>query len=355
MGNRVTMKDIAEEASVSTGTVHRAIYGKKGVTEEVRQQILEICAKRGYRANTAASALKRGTTRIVAAFPGSTVQNRFFYANVWQGFRRCIGEMEGFNLEVVELPYYPETSSDQANELLTCYERYNGEIDALVTVGHFDAKCKSVVKKYVDHGIPVFLACDDTPDCGRIACVQANYDITGRITAELMASQLPENSAVLLCAGDVLIPSHYQTVIGFEEYMKENRPDLQILKVNGYYNSDELTSRLGHTLDTRTDIASAFGVSARLSVLLARLIVERGLEKKIRIVASDLFAETAANMEKGIVQNIIFKDPEQQAYMATRVMCDQLFKAQKPLSEVQYVESRIIFRSGLDMYRKYVV
>ena len=60
-------------------------------------------------------------------------------------------------------------------------------------------------------------------------------------------------------------------------------------------------------------------------------------------------------MEKGIVQNIIFKDPEQQAYMATRVMCDQLFKAQKPLSEVQYVESRIIFRSGLDMYRKYVV
>lgn len=354
MGKRVTIKDIAQEASVSTGTVHRAIYGKKGVTEEVRQRILDICAKRGYRANTAASALKRGTIRIIAAFPGPTEQNRFFYANVWQGFRRCLSELTDYNLEIVELPYYPGTQNDQRSELLACYERYNGEIDALITVGHFDAACKQIVKMYGEHNIPVFLACDDTPDCGRIACVQADYDVTGRITAELMESQLPKGSTILVCAGDVLIPSHYRTVIGFESYFKENGADLNVLKINGYTNEDELRVRLRQELQNRHDISGAFSVSARLSVILAEEVIGCGLEDRVRVVASDLFEETITHMKNGVVKNIVFKDPEQQAYLATKTMFEYLLKAQKPLSDIQYVESRMIFRSGLDMYQKYV-
>ena len=56
MEHRVTIKEIAAEAGVSTGTVHRALYGKKGLSEQTRQQILDLCARRGYRANSAASA-----------------------------------------------------------------------------------------------------------------------------------------------------------------------------------------------------------------------------------------------------------------------------------------------------------
>ena len=47
MEHRVTIKEIAAEAGVSTGTVHRALYGKKGLSEQTRQQILDLCARRG--------------------------------------------------------------------------------------------------------------------------------------------------------------------------------------------------------------------------------------------------------------------------------------------------------------------
>lgn len=351
MEKRVTIKDIAEEAGVSTGTVHRAIYGKKGVTEEVRQKIMDICAMRGYRANTAASALKRGRVRIVAAFPGPTEQNRFFYANVWRGFRRRMSELGDYNIEIVELPYYAGTANDQSAELATCYKRYDGEIDALITVGHFDPACKEVVRNYSSNGIPVFLACDDTSDCGRIACVQADYNVTGRIVAELMESQLPKGSTVLLCAGDVLIPSHYRTVLGFEEYLRENNADLNILKISGYANEQELRSRLTEALMEHGEITGAFSVSARLSVLLANEVAALNKAESIRVIASDLFEETIRNMENGIVKNIIYKDPEQQAYLATKIMSDYLLKAEKPLNDMQYVESRVIFKSGLGMYR----
>lgn len=85
MEHRVTIKEIAAEAGVSTGTVHRALYGKKGLSEQTRQQILDLCARRGYRANSAASALKRSALRIAAAFPGPQEENSYFYSSVWHG------------------------------------------------------------------------------------------------------------------------------------------------------------------------------------------------------------------------------------------------------------------------------
>lgn len=350
MEKRVTIKDIAQEVGVSTGTVHRALYGKKGVSRGLQETILEVCTRRGYSANTAASALKRGPVRVVAAFPGPDEKNQYFYSSVWRGFRRHIAELRDYNLDVVELPYYQNTPRSQAVELADCFKRYEGEIDALITVGHFDQACKAVVQSYTSAGIPVFLACDDTSDCGRIACVQAHYRVTGRIVAELLSGQVPSGSTLAVLTGDVLIPSHYRTVMGFEEYIRDHCPDLRVLKLDGYYNEPELLSRLGDILADEK-VRGAFSVSARLSVLLAGQVAARGRAGQMRVVASDLFAENVQNMERGIVTNIMYKDPEQQTYLAAKVMSDYVLKALRPVEEVQYVESRVIFRSGLELFR----
>ncbi len=354
MPGRVTIKDIATEAGVSTGTVHRAIYGKKGVTDQVRNRILELCAQRGYRTNDAASALKRGKVRIVAVFPGLDTSNRYFYANVWHGFRRRIKELSAYDIETIEVPYYSDGLIDQKAALSSVYTRHMGEIDGLITIGHFTPECKSIIQKFAENNVPVFLACDDTSDSGRIACVQANYDVTGRIAAELLEGQLPAGGEILLLAGDLLIPSHYLTVDGFDAYITEKRPDITLIKLNGYSNETELLANIKEMLDKRPGINGAFSVSARLSVVLAQEIAARSLQNRVRVVASDLFEENIRHLEQGIVKNIIFKDPEQQSYLATKMMTDYLLKAEKPVSEVAYVESRVIFKSSLSFYSQFL-
>lgn len=350
MEKNVTIKTIAQEVGVSTGTVHRALYGKKGVSAELREKIQELCSERGYRANTAASALKRGSVRIVAAFPGVEEHNRYFYSNVWRGFHRLIDELGDYNLDVVELSYYPGTAQDQCTVLERCFQQYSGTIDALLTVGHFDAACKDVVRTYSGKGIPVFLACDDTEDCGRVACVQGNYDMTGRMTAELLSSQLLPGSTVFLCTGDKHIPSHYQTVEGFEHYLGESAAKLNLVKIDGYADEEEFRSRLRQLLTDCSGTGGAFSVSARLSVILAEEVESLSKAGDIRVVASDLFRETIDYMERGVVRNIVYKNPAQQAYQAAKVMTDYVLKAYKCEAEIQYVESLIIFRSSLDMY-----
>lgn len=350
MKKRVTIQDIATEAGVSVGSVHRTVYGKKGVSEKQRKKILEICALRGYRVNLAASALKRGTVRIVAAFPRPEGEGRYFFSRIWMGFRRSIAEFRDFKLDVVELFYDADCGGSQAIELKECFRRYGGEIDALITVGHFDDLCKKVVAAYRAQEIPIFLVCDDAGESGRVACVQANYEVTGAMVAELLSSQLSSGDAILLCAGDVLIPSHSKTVQKFAEYMETDNSGIEVIKLYGYRNENDFCRRLGELLESRKDIRGAFSVSARLSVLLADAVSERKLTERIRVIASDLFEENAHNLEWGIIKNIVHKNPEQQAYLAAKLMGDYVLKAQKPVEDVQYVESCIVFRSSLSLF-----
>ena len=69
MKRNVTIHDVAQAAGVSGGTVHNALYGKKGVSDAVRKNILRISEELGYKPNMVASALKRKPRKIIVSFP----------------------------------------------------------------------------------------------------------------------------------------------------------------------------------------------------------------------------------------------------------------------------------------------
>lgn len=77
MKRRLTLADIADAAGVSIMTVSRAINDKPGVSEEVRQAILDLVDRMGYRPNQIARSLvTEQTTSIGLIVPDNT--NPFF-------------------------------------------------------------------------------------------------------------------------------------------------------------------------------------------------------------------------------------------------------------------------------------
>ncbi len=113
----------------------------------------------------------------------------------------------------------------------------------------------------------------------------------------------------------------------------------------------KLSMHLSQTLTQYPEIQATFSVSARLSVLLAEIVAQANRSGQIRIIASDLFNETIHNIENGLVQNIIYKNPTRQAYLATKIMGDYILRGITPHSDIQYVESRVIFKSNLEYYK----
>lgn len=399
MAGRVTIRDIALLAGVSSGTVHRALYGKKGVGEEVRARVLAIARQQGFTLNTAASALKRGPLRIAACFPAPQGEDRYFYTDVWQGLRDYFAEEAALNLTLLEYPFAeggqaaalaaamgqaaeeagaaaltgtarpadapapagpagpaagaPETAAPVQNGTASQTAPAPQRPDGLLTLGlaSTDPAPRALLQRCGEQGLPVVLACDDAPGCPRLACVQANYDTIGRLGAELLASQLPTNSTVLLLTGDAATPSHFGVARGFAAYLAEQKAPLRLIELPGYRGTAALQTSLARLL-TETPVAGALSVNSRGSVLLAQAIQAAGLAGKIRLVGSDLFPENIAAMRAGVMHNILYKNPRQQAYQAARLLVQHLLRpdAPPPAPAETEIEAQVLFRSGLYRY-----
>ena len=216
MAKRTTIRDIAEKAGVSIGTVHCALRGKPGVGKENRSRILGIAEALNYRVNAVASSLKRKAIHLAAAFPGPNDENRFYFTSVWEGFHDYLASVRDYNTEVIESPYY----NDPAGQNLVLSALIEDDrIDGLLTLGYMDSGCRSLLRRFKKRRVPVVLVGSSVSAADCLCCVQPDYEVIGRTLAELLSWQAPKGS-VLVSAGSAATPSHYQLVLGLEAYLK---------------------------------------------------------------------------------------------------------------------------------------
>lgn len=348
----VTVKDIAVAAGVSTGTVHRALHGKKGVGEALRGEILRIADEKGYRPNEAAAALKRKKQRVLMLAPGARAQNKFYYTYIWQGFRTCASELGNFNIEIIELPYYNVAGNRVEDELESAFKRFNGEINGILAAGHFERRAKDMLSDMARNGVGVAIATDEVE--GALVNVQPDYVVTGQLAAELLSSQLPRGSKALIVAGKTDVRSHYEVAQGFSDYMTANDTGIECVHVYGYGEEQrwQVEERITELLRNDESIKAMFSVNARGSVLMADLARRAKLAGRVRVIGSDVFDENIRSMRDGVMQNIIYKSPFEQAYQAAKVLFEYLRRGETPPTNSVIVESSVIFNSNLHMYIK---
>lgn len=127
MSKKVTMSDIAEELGISTVTVSKALSGQKGVSEEMRQRIMQIAEERGYQKSSQFKeneSFKIGVL-IDARYLGNIDS---FYGHMYQIFSAKAAKMGCFTmLEVL--------SDGDAENLVYPKLIGDGNVDAVVIMG----------------------------------------------------------------------------------------------------------------------------------------------------------------------------------------------------------------------------
>ena len=85
---------LAKELGISTGTVSRALNGKRDVSDETRRRVLEAAARLGYAPNQAARALAQGTTRSIGFMieldPETAASSDYFFMGVFDGVQSVL-------------------------------------------------------------------------------------------------------------------------------------------------------------------------------------------------------------------------------------------------------------------------
>src|ERR687893_2457300 len=89
---RMTLRDVAARAGVSTSTVARVLHNNGYVAEETRARVEAAMQEGGFRLNAVASGLKRRRTTTIGTLLHETLPNPFF-AEVALGIEQGASEL----------------------------------------------------------------------------------------------------------------------------------------------------------------------------------------------------------------------------------------------------------------------
>ena len=360
MKNRVTIKDVAAKSGYSLGTVHIALNGKTGISEDTRNKILEVAKELDYRPNFAAASLNRKSTRIVGCFPSIEGDNRYYYPSLWSGFQNAyIEQGRDMNIELMQCPYHsfsvPEiTDVDKRAGWISLdtlrAELEAGTIDGMVLDGNTSPFTEAELARFVERGLALTMVDRDMENSGRLSCVLGDYKVIGATVAELITGRITSYGSILMCAGEQGIYSHRGIEIGFDQYLREHHCENKVYKVYSHTINEENYQNILAAV-SEPDVAAVCCVSSRTSRMLEMALEESGRAGRIYAVGSDVFGENIEAMKRNVYQNLIQKNPYAQAYTATEVLLDYLLKDQKAHSIIK-VGSEVVFRSNLVFYEK---
>lgn len=348
---RVTMKDIAARVDVSVNTVHKALTGKPGVSDEVRARITSLADEMGYRRNANASSLRRKDAKIVICLPNPAKSGRYYYAYLWEGCRSYIDDAPDVGAAFEDIEY---AFGEHDIVLADILDRIDaGErIDGLLTLAPIRPEGAELLKKITEAGTAVVLLDGDKPQTKRIAAVVSDYAMAGNLMAEQAINLLrgKQDARILLLAGDSQSESHALVARAFHDYLRAQCPQVVVGDLYGaHQQEDRLHEELSRALGTSMPdmVCSVFAVG---SEVLADTLVELGMAGRVLAIGNDLFPESVLALRRGIMNNLVYKDPFGMAQAALKRLLDYVLLGELPQSDVERGMVELVFRSNLERY-----
>lgn len=337
---------IAELADVSIGTVDRALHGRPGINESTRQRILQIAKQIAYTPNLAARALSASSSnaRIGVCIPREI---HFFYDQLWSGVLDEARRVAPLGIQLLCRPVHAlgENDAEAFRELME-----SGVNGIILTAGNPQA-LKPLIDDTEKKGVPVICVSTDAPDSRRSSVVCVEPALNGRLAGELMGKFVPPDSSVAVVAGMLTAEDHRKKTDGFSEAFPSHCPGGKIAEVIEGHEDEKETFQKTFDLLCRVPALAGLYVNTVNCLPVCRALAARGLEGKIKLITTDLFAEMAPYFHKGIITASIYQQPHRQGQTAVRLMTDKL-TSKLPLPAIVHLSPGVVMSSNLHLFRE---
>ena len=177
-----TIKEIADLAGVSRGTVDRVLNNRGAVNAKTAQKVLEIARALHYRPNKAGTALAAQKKKYkigVILFS----ENNPFFDEVMKGVRAKAFELADYGITTIT----KRVEFDADTQLLAMEELLQEGIHGLMLAPYNDRKIQEKINELMALQIPVVTVNTDIDGSKRMAYVGSDYFRGGCIAAGLFA------------------------------------------------------------------------------------------------------------------------------------------------------------------------
>ncbi len=348
---RIRIKDIAERAGVSTGTVDRVIHKRGNVSKKARELVLRVMKELDYEPNIIASMLAYNKTITIAALlPDYHTDS--YWELPYAGVQKAMEANKHYNIRVRFFLFDLFDTRDfekKAEEMLAA------EPDALLFPPLFQKEGAQLLEACRKAKIPVALINTNLPEQYALTYVGQDSYQSGVLAGKLLNFGLGPGDEVLVLNLDKETTNAQHLLdkeIGLRDYFFENYgASLKVLKIDfqDFDNESALQEMLEKLFRERSGLKGIFVTNSR-SYRVMRSLKDQ-LPAGLRLVGFDLLPENIEYLQQDKISFLINQNPAAQGYLGVMSLLNALiFK--KEVDRVQHLPLDIVVTENATYYLK---
>ncbi|MFI0429376.1 LacI family DNA-binding transcriptional regulator [Mariniflexile sp. HMF6888] len=326
MLKKYTIRDIAELAGVSKGTVDRVLHNRGKVSEIALMKVNAVLDEIDFKPNPIAKNLKSNKVYHICVLLPDQEQDPYWNPCI-TGINDVENELDAFGVSIETFFFNPVNTKSflDANALIQ-----SKSPDAVLLVPLFLKEALIVLEGYNKLGITVSTFNNKIDSQFIKSFIGQDLFQSGRVAAKLMHSIMQKGNIAV-----VHIDEKYKNAIhmqqkenGFRRFFKETQGftgDIISCKIK----HPNFESSLIKFLEENKNIAGIFVTTSKIHQV-AKVIQELNLPH-LTLIGYDLLNENVDYLKSGVIDFLIHQNPKQQAYIGLKHLVEHfLFEKNIP-------------------------
>ena len=313
---RITIKEIANKAGVSIGTVDRVLHDRPGVAPKTKNRILEIVLEAKYKTNVFARTLKLNKTLVIAIL---LPNDNEYWETVNKGIVQTSMQYEALGMSLVFYTFdRHDAGSFQKSAQKLLASEYDGVVLAPIMENETLEVCRALEKK----NTPFVFIDSNIDSVSKLSFIGQDSKRGGYLSAKLLNLGFPsgiQSFIVRFHDFDSLNKTVEERIQGFKNYYQDHNFDPVLIQEIDLSKGDtqflEIINKQDH------GPVHIFEPNSRAHQMKTRL---KDFSGEIRMVGFDLITENHACLKSGLIDFIIDQNPTRQGELAIQSFYSKL-------------------------------
>ena len=348
---KIRIKDIAERAGVSVGTVDRVLHKRPNVSTKALEKVEKALKEMDYKPNMYASALAYNKSyTFFCIIPKH--ESEAYWEEVEEGVLAACERRRDFRVSQ-KMMYYNRFSTETFTKVTN--ECLKQKPDGVIIV----PSKLDVTRKFTDQlhelDIPFILLDSYLPDLKPLSFYGQDSLSSGYFAARMLVMMAPHETEIMLMKqmrnGNVASRQQENRETGFRHYMHDHFPDITIHEVN--LSLDEKRENYDAILDKffNTHPHTHHCITFNSKAHLVGEYLLRSNRRDIQIMGYDMVPKNAECVRQGSISFLI----AQHAYIQGYSCIETLFNAivlKKEVEPINYMPIELLTKENIDFYRR---
>lgn len=351
MTQKITIKDIAQKAGVSVGTVDRVLHNRPNVSASAMEKVTRVLKELNYQPNVYASALAANKHSVFYILMPKH-ESEAYWEEVEEGTLKAVEQRRDFKINTKSI-YYDRFNLETFTQ--ACQQCLDQNPDGVVLVPSVLEHTRRFTDELHSRDIPFILLDSYMPDLKPLAFYGQDSFQSGYFAARMLMLIAPKETEIMLMKqtkdGKVTSKQQDNREVGFRHYMHDHFPDIKITELDlpRHDGREVIDSRLEEFFNSHPGIHHCITFTSK-AYLVGEFLL-RTNKRNIQIMGYDMVKENAECLRQGSISFLI----AQHGYMQGYNCVDALFRAvvlKNKVSPVNYMPIELLTPENVDFYQR---